>query len=147
MSVKAKMAAGVLAVVAVGGVCSAVMAQQAAPAPKTVWSGVYTSAQATRGRLVYNAQCAVCHGAGLQGADVNPALAGAQFTSKWRGQTVGALSNRIRTTMPLDNPGSLTASATADLSAYLLMRNRYPAGATELPRVAAQQNAIRITER
>jgi hypothetical protein len=34
--------------------------------------------------------------------------------------------------MPLDNPGSLSASATADIVAYVLQVNNLPAGAAEL---------------
>lgn len=153
MKHKSKILAGVVALTVVGGAYTVVEAQSRPAAgtqavgARTVWSGVYTTAQANRGRAYYTERCAVCHGSGLQGADVNPALAGAQFTSRWRGQTVGALSNRIRTTMPLDEPGSMTSTTATDVSAYLLMRNLYPAGTTELPRGAPPQNAIRFVDR
>lgn len=148
MSVKLKLLTGVLAVASLGCAYTAVAQSQAsATSARTVWSGVYTTAQAQRGRVYYEERCAVCHGSGLEGADVNPALAGGAFVGKWRGQSVGQLVSRIRTTMPLDEPGSMTASQGADVTAYLLMRNRYPAGNAELPRGASQQNAIRFTDR
>ncbi len=147
MSTRFKILAGIVVVASLGGAYSAVANAQAAANARTVWTGVYTSAQAQRGRVYYGQRCAVCHGTGLEGADVNPALAGTGFTGKWRGQSVGQLVNRIRTTMPLDEPGSMTATQAADVTAYLLMRNRYPAGAAELPRGATQQNTIRITAR
>lgn len=147
MSVRFKVLTGIIAAASLGGGYTAVANAQAAANARTVWTGVYTNVQAQRGRAYYNQRCTVCHGAGLEGADVNPALAGAAFTGKWRGQSVGQLVSRIRTTMPLDEPGSMTATQAADVTAYLLMRNRYPAGAAELPRGATQQNTIRITAR
>lgn len=147
MSVKSKILAGVVGVASLGGAYTALAQAQPPANARTVWSGVYTNAQAQRGRIYYGQRCAVCHGAGLEGADVNPALAGSAFTGKWRGQSVGQLASRIRTTMPLDEPGSMTATQAADVTAYILMRNRYPVGNAELPRGASQQNTIRITAR
>lgn len=135
--------------VGLGGMLYSSLSAQAQtqPATRTVWDGVYTQQQAARGRVLYNESCAVCHGSGLEGADVNPALVGGQFIGNWRGQSVGALVTRTRTTMPLDAPGSLSASAVTDITAYLLMRNRFPAGNADLPRTAQLQQRIQITER
>jgi quinoprotein glucose dehydrogenase len=114
-------------------------------AGRTVWSGVYTQAQADRGAAAYGQHCAACHGEALGGSDSAPPLAGGAFTSNWSGQTAGALFTRIKTTMPLDNPGSLGAAAVADIEAMILSRNDYPAGAAELSSDAAQQSGIAIT--
>ena len=46
----------------------------AAQAHRTVWDGVYSEAQATRGKQAYIDNCASCHGEGMQGADLAPAL-------------------------------------------------------------------------
>lgn len=107
-------------------------------------SGVYTGAQANRGKEQYGTHCAACHGADLAGADVVPALSGGTFSGNWKGQTAAALAVRIRTTMPLDNPGSLSAATVADVSAYILSRNGYPAGQSELPSSASLLQPIKI---
>jgi cytochrome c len=107
-------------------------------------AGVYTAAQAARGQTLYAARCAMCHGEDLGGQDVAPPLSGGTFSGNWKGQTAGALATRIRTTMPLDNPGSLGTAAAADASAYILSKNGYPAGAAELPREPSLLDKIKI---
>jgi mono/diheme cytochrome c family protein len=107
-------------------------------------AGVYTAAQATRGQAVYAARCAMCHGGDLGGQDVAPPLSGGTFGGNWKGQTAGALATRIRTTMPLDNPGSLGTAAAADVSAYILSKNGYPAGQSELPREPSLLEQVKI---
>jgi quinoprotein glucose dehydrogenase len=100
---------------------------------RTVWSGVYTAAQADRGAAVYAASCANCHGAGLEGADMSPALAGAGFMASWNDLTLGDLFERIRISMPADRPGTLSRQEMADVITHLLRANRFPTGTTELP--------------
>jgi mono/diheme cytochrome c family protein len=100
---------------------------------RTVWNGVYTAAQADRGAAVYAQDCANCHGAGLEGADMSPALAGAAFMASWNDLTMGDLFERIRISMPADRPGTLSRQQMADVIAHMLRANRFPAGATELP--------------
>ncbi|PZU09103.1 cytochrome c [Sphingomonas sp.] len=107
-------------------------------------SGVYSPAQAARGQAKYSAVCASCHGEDMAGVDVAPALTGGTFAGNWKGQTAGDLATRIRTTMPLDNPGSLGAAASADLAAFILSRNGYPAGQVELPRDATLLQQVKI---
>jgi mono/diheme cytochrome c family protein len=100
---------------------------------RTVWSGVFTAAQADRGGAVYAQSCANCHGAGLEGADMSPALAGAAFMASWNDLTLGDLFERIRISMPADRPGTLSRPQMADVIAFMLRANQFPAGATELP--------------
>jgi mono/diheme cytochrome c family protein len=107
--------------------------EQEASAARTVWNGVYTAAQADRGAAVYAQDCANCHGAGLEGADMSPALAGAAFMASWNDLTLGDLFERIRISMPADRPGTLSRQQMADVIAHMLRANRFPAGATELP--------------
>lgn len=107
-------------------------------------SGVYSQAQATRGQALYKERCATCHGEDLGGQDVATPLSGTTFSGNWKGQSAGALATRIRTTMPLDNPGTLGTAAAADLSAYILSRNGYPAGQAELPREPSRLEQIKI---
>ena len=65
---------------------------------------------------------------------MTPALTGLTFTANWDGLTLGDLFERIRITMPANNPGSLARQQIADTLAYLLSFNKFPAGETELPR-------------
>lgn len=115
-------------------------------APRSVWTGVYTEAQAQRGAALYASACASCHGEALGGNDQAPPLAGGGFLANWNGQRAAALFTRIKTTMPLDNPNSLGAAKVADIEALILSRNGFPAGAAELPADAASLGTIAITQ-
>jgi S-disulfanyl-L-cysteine oxidoreductase SoxD len=120
-------------------------AQEAAAAgSKSVWDGVYTQAQADRGKATYTQQCLECHGEELAGQDMTPALAGSDFLSDWNGLTLGDLSERIRTTMPLNHPGTLSRDMIADILAYLLSYNKFPAGQVELPKDTQMLKMITI---
>lgn len=103
---------------------------------RSVWDGVYTAEQATRGAAVYTRECARCHGPTLQGADAPP-LAGVEFSGNWNGLALSDLSDRIRTAMPPDSPGKLTAQERADVIARILSAGQFPAGEAELPRDAS----------
>src|SRR5690349_6102841 len=108
----------------------------------SIWDGVYTEGQAARGNAGFAARCANCHGANLGGTGEAPALAGPQFLSDFDGLSLGDLFDRIRTTMPQDNPASLTRDAYADILAFLLKANGVPAGAKELDRRSEYLKAI-----
>src|SRR3954467_5216444 len=75
---------------------------------RTTWDGVYTEAQAARGATVYAATCAQCHGPTLSGAE-GPPLTGVDFASNWNGLSLGELFERVRTSMPPDDPSRLSA--------------------------------------
>jgi mono/diheme cytochrome c family protein len=110
----------------------------------SVLDGVYTEVQAARGGGSFAQNCAVCHGASLGGVGEAPALAGAQFVSDFNGLTVGDLFERMRTTMPLNNPGVLSRDQYADILAFMLKANGYPAGERELYRRSEFLNTIRF---
>ena len=111
----------------------------------SVWDGIYTEAQAARGADGFAANCASCHGAGLTGTGEAPALQGPQFVSDFDGETVGDLFDRIRTTMPQDRPASLSRDQYADILAFVLKANAFPAGQKELDRRSEYLKAIRFT--
>ena len=111
---------------------------------RSVWDGVYTADQAKRGQELYAKECASCHGSDLTGGESAPALAGPGFLSSWTTLTVGQLFERTRVTMPDNNPGKLSRAQVADLIAYLLSANRFPAGKAELDKQAEVLNQIRI---
>jgi mono/diheme cytochrome c family protein len=91
----------------------------------SVVEGVYTDEQAARGAQLFQQSCAVCHGASLGGLGEAPALVGAQFIGDFNGLTVGDLFERIRTTMPLNNPGGLTREDYAAILAFMLKSNGF----------------------
>jgi S-disulfanyl-L-cysteine oxidoreductase SoxD len=101
---------------------------------KTVWDGVYTEAQATRGQAAYEAECASCHQADFAGDGFAPGLAGTEFASAWNDLSVGDLYERIRQSMPPSNPGAMPVAQKVDVLAYLLKGNKMPAGSAELPK-------------
>jgi mono/diheme cytochrome c family protein len=110
----------------------------------SVLDGVYTEVQAGRGAASFAQNCAVCHGASLRGVGEAPALAGAQFVSDFNGLTLGDLFERMRTTMPLNNPGVLSRDQYADILAFMLKSNGYPTGERELYRRSELLNTIRF---
>lgn len=118
--------------------------QSADSTSRSVWDGVYTAEQAERGHSVYRAQCEVCHGEELTGGDEVPPLAGPQFLANWNGLTLGDLFERIRKTMPANDPGKLSREQNADVIAYLLAFNMFPSGKAELPAEAPLLQQIRI---
>ena len=81
--------------------------------------------------MLYADQCAACHDPKLVGG-VGPALAGKEFIAGWKSMTVADLFEKIRTQMPMTAPGTLSPQQTADLVAFILSANQFPAGATEL---------------
>jgi mono/diheme cytochrome c family protein len=118
---------------------------RAQDARRSIWDGVYTAAQAQRGAAQYTSQCVTCHMDTLSGdgGDI-PALAGRMFLMDWDGLALDALFDRINTTMPQSNPGSLSAEQVVDVMAYLLSANKIPAGAKELPADTPSLQAIQF---
>ena len=119
-----------------------VLEAQQAPAARTVWDGVYTDVQARRGALT-SGLCTQCHGEGLEGGPA-PELRGGAFLARWDNRTVGELFDLIRLRMPDDDPGSLPREESADLVAYILALNGFPAGAAEIGTTAEPLRQIRI---
>jgi len=105
--------------------------------------GVYTAEQAQAGQAIFNTQCAVCHGAKLEGIS-GPPLAGADFISKWSGESADDLRDIIATQMPLTSPGSLKPPEVLEVLAYILQQNKYPAG--ETPLTAARTKTVKIAK-
>jgi len=111
---------------------------------KSVWDGVYTTEQANRGRQGYADSCASCHGPELTGGEMAPALAGGEFMAGWDGLTVGDLFERIRISMPQNSPGSLSGAQNADILAFMLASNKFPAGTSELGKDAMILKTIKF---
>jgi ankyrin repeat protein len=124
-------------------------AQTASPAPagRTIWDGVFTEAQARRGREQYLKSCASCHKQDLLGESAAPPLAGPDFAQRWTGSTLDDLLTTIRRSMPQEAPDSLGTAAYADIVSYLLSVNGSPTGSGELPLEPAALKQILFTRR
>jgi mono/diheme cytochrome c family protein len=104
---------------------------------RSVWDGVYSKEQAARGQTAYREECARCHGENLGGGESAPALAGNDFLGKWNGRSVGDLLDSIVKTMPADDPGNLARRQYADIAAFMLSANDFPAGTKDLENTPA----------
>ena len=118
----------------------------------TVWDGVFTDAQAKRGKTGYVIACGYCHRDDLSGGGGDepglapPALAGSSFLASWRDASVAELAGTIAATMPRERP-KLDAQAYIDIVSFLLKANGMPAGDWELPLDGERLKGIRITEK
>jgi S-disulfanyl-L-cysteine oxidoreductase SoxD len=112
---------------------------------RSVWQGIYTGEQADRGAGIYAQRCGACHGAALNGTGEAPPLVGGEFVSHWDTLTVGDLYDRVRTTMPQNDPMSMTREEYADVLAYMLKNNGFPAGSRELDKRSEVLATIGIT--
>jgi mono/diheme cytochrome c family protein len=104
----------------------------AARQAQSVWDGVYTTEQAQRGATFYQESCAECHGSELAGGELAPSMVGGEFVWNWNGLSVGDLFERLRVSMPQGEPSSVSRQEKADILAFLLEANEFPAGDTEL---------------
>jgi mono/diheme cytochrome c family protein len=118
--------------------------ESSTPDTRSVWDGVYTTDQAKRGEASYKTGCSSCHGETLKGAGESPALAGMAFMSNWSGLPLADLYERIRRTMPQDNPARITRQQKVEILAYILSVNKFPSGNTDLPRQPELLKLIRI---
>lgn len=115
----------------------------AAQPGRSVLDGVYTEAQAQRGEVLAKAKCQACHGERLSG-DMGPPLAGSDFLANWNGKPASELFEKIRTTMPQGEEGTLTPNQTADLISYLFQLSKFPSGSAELSSDASALAQIQI---
>ena len=116
----------------------------AQPPSKSIWDGIYTEEQATRGQGLYSQECASCHGGELTGGEMAPPLAGGEFLAGWDGLTVGDLFERVRISMPQNNPGSLSGQQNADILAFMFKASKFPTGTTELAKDAGILKQIKF---
>ncbi len=88
--------------------------------PETTMDGIFTVAQAERGKGLFTSLCERCHSV--------QEFAGKSFDSIWAGVPAAALYARIANTMPLDQPGSLGIPQVTALMAHIFNENGMPAG-------------------
>lgn len=107
----------------------------AAPDPASS-AGLFTEAQAVRGRSAFRGTCADCH--------YSSEFRDRQFQYKWGGRTVGDLYRSILENMPDDAPGSLPRQQYIDVVSYILQLNGFPAGASELTANSPAMGAVTL---
>ena len=134
-----KKLAGIFSLVAVLMVVAA-EAGHAQAAGKTIWDGVYTEAQATRGQRTAQQNCGSCHSPATEWASP-------MFISSWAGRPILELKSHLQMTMPFDAPGKLTLAQYTDIVAYMLKLNNVPAGEAELPADEEGLGKITVTRK
>ncbi|HXG89203.1 MAG TPA: cytochrome c [Vicinamibacterales bacterium] len=102
-------------------------------------NSVYTAAQADRGQTIFKQSCTGCH--------ETTRFTGADFMTAWYGKPMHSLFEVMSTTMPEDNPGSLKPQQYADVLAYFLRLNKFPAGQVELKGSADAMKGIKIDKK
>ncbi len=122
----------VAGLIAIGGAVWVGGSPTAAQSDRAASDGAYTEAQAKRGAMTYQEACASCHMPDLRGEGFAPALVDDAFAVRWKGRTVDELFIILKGTMPADDPESLPDAQYADLVAFLLRENGYPASEDEL---------------
>lgn len=105
-------------------------------AVRSAKAGVYTVAQAERGKDLYLLQCRSCH--------TPESHTGVIFDTWWGGRLLSDLFEFMQERMPKNEPGSLTAQEYADVVAYLLRLNALPPGNDELSTDVTALKKIRI---
>lgn len=105
-------------------------------ASRSLRDGVYTTEQAERGEAAFRDACAECH--------PTHEFPPPGYFESWEGATLDVLYELVRTTMPEDNPASLSRAEYADVFALLFSRSGWPAGETELASDAESLARIRI---
>lgn len=95
---------------------------------------LYTKAQAEAGSKIFASHCVACHGANLQGTAA-PSVAGTDFlsTAQHNGWTLQIIRYIVFKMMPRNAPATLSPTESADVMAFLLASDCYPAGTKPFP--------------
>jgi mono/diheme cytochrome c family protein len=122
-------AASVLRLAGLLSLAASLVTAQTSTPRRTVWDGVYTESQATRGMMAFGQSCGGCHALASEG---KAPLVGEPFWKSFAQKTVGDLLEFVSANMPNGNPRSLSESTYRDIVALMLKSNGFPAGNTEL---------------
>src|SRR2546425_9571587 len=112
-----------------------------------IWNGVFTAAQADRGKAAFEHDCVNCHIKDLNGSTRGPALKGDRFMLNWQDTSVNSLFTKIRFSMPATYPETVPDDVKLDIVAYLLQSNGFPAGPAELKQDDEALESIQIAKR
>ena len=131
----------IVAIMTLGWICVADAQRPQRDPVMRIWTGVYTDAQAERGKDAFTGTCSSCHSADLTGGS-GPALAGPKFTDKWELESLNSLFRRIKDNMPRNSPGSLDGPTAAALVSFILKTNGFPAGTTPASALTTDEEAL-----
>lgn len=120
----------VAALIALLGLPASASAQGDAPP-------TYTDSQAVRGGQWFAARCQSCH--------PSRDMSSPDFKVRWGGLTALDLFSIISTTMPQNEPGTLSRRAYTDIVAYLMQLNGLRAGSTPLTADSTVLAAARLS--
>src|SRR5687768_212593 len=120
---------GLVALAALAGVSS--MRAGAQSAEPRIWQGVYSEAQAARGKEVFTANCVRCHAQDLAGV-TGPALKGDRFHQTFGSEPIDRLFIKVRDTMPPNYGDTITDQNKLDAITYILQYNGFPSGPNDL---------------
>ena len=128
------------------GLCSvSFVSTAAAQGDAKIWDGVFSAAQAERGKAQFEETCARCHNVQLTGSDRGPALKGENFFSHWENESIGALFLKVRDQMPPNLTGAqLEPDVKLAIVSYILQSNNFPVGRDELKVDLDQLDGIQI---
>ena len=115
---------------------------------KTIWDGVYTTAQSQRGEATYKKKCTLCHSDNLKGnIDGGPPLTGPTFFQQWSNRPLSDMVDEVADLMPNDDPGSLPRQDYVDIITFLLRANGIPPGTSELTADPAALQQVKFTQK
>jgi S-disulfanyl-L-cysteine oxidoreductase SoxD len=129
----------VVALVIVAAFSVRALARQTGDKPAA--TPTYTDEQSARGEAIYTKACGPCH----DDRSLAPLLQGEPFANNWSDKTVATLFTKILSTMPLQDPGTLTDQQSVDLVAYLLKLNHFSPGQEALPKDAVALAAMSLS--
>lgn len=101
------------------GTVSLAFSAETAPDDGKIWNGVFTAAQADRGKADFEKSCSNCHVSDLSGSVRAPALRGDRFMQNWQNGSVAALFSKMRDSMPANYPETVPEETKIDILAYL----------------------------
>jgi cytochrome c len=113
-------------------------AQANSSSTKTIWEGVYTTAQAESGERLAAQNCVICHAPSTEWGHPS-------FIAAWNGRSIADLREHIQASMPFDRPGALTSQEYTDIVAYMLKLGNVPPGEQPLPTGKEAQEQIGVT--
>lgn len=137
-----KAATGLLLLLAAAGFLP-IAGQNLAP---RIWTGVYSTEQAERGKANFATSCVRCHGQDLAGVTA-PSLRGSRFMTAWENESIYRLFIKVRDTMPPNFGTALTEEAKLDVVAYLLQANNFPPGGRDLKIDGSDLEGIQIVQK
>ena len=124
---------------AIAGCSIGITAAASQTTTKTTNDGVFTAAQAERGKKVFEAKCTGCH---------EPSrFQGETFYEAFDGKAMKEIWDIASGTMPEDNPGSLKPQEYGDILAYFLALNEFKPGDAELQGNASAMAAIKVEKK